>query len=281
MKSHLNAGLCAVLSAAAVLLSAPSDAASKRVLVLGDSISDKCHVGCQTNYWGFLAERYGFTPYVYAVNGQQMSHIPGQAQACKKDHPDEKFDVVLVFAGTNDYNAGVPLGEWYSLTNEVVNADGAMVSRKRRLFRFDGTFRGRVNSAISSVRETFPEAWIVILTPIHRGFAAFGKGNVQPDESYANGIGLFLDAYIDALKEAGNVWAVKVVDLHAVSGIFPNSPTQKTWLANPPHDCLHPSTKGHWRMAEAIAREIGPYFEDAPAERPPCGRGRQPSAKNE
>ena len=265
MKKHLNVGALAISLAALVVVAIPARAAQKNVLVLGDSISDKCHVGCQTNYWGFLAERYGFKPYVYAINGQQMCHIPGQAKACKKDHPDEKIDVVLVFAGTNDYNAGVPLGEWYSLTNEVVNADGSMVSRKRRLFRFDGTFRGRVNSAISSVRETFPEAWIVILTPIHRGFAAFGSGNVQPDESYTNSIGLFLDAYIDALKEAGNVWAVKVVDLHAVSGIFPNSPTQKSWLANPPHDCLHPSTKGHKRMAEAIAREIGPYFEPAQA----------------
>ena len=237
-------------------------AKAKSFLVLGDSISDRHHIGCTKNYWGFLAERYGVTPFVYAINGQQMRHIPDQAAAFLKEHPGEKPDVVLIFAGTNDYNGNAPLGEWYSFTNAVVNANGNEVTRRHRSFLFDkNTFRGRINLAISFVREHFPEAWIVMLTPVHRGYANFGPKNVQPDESYANGRGLFLDAYVDAVKEAGNVWAVKVVDLHAVSGIFPNSPTQDAWISNPKTDRLHPSTQGHKRMADAIAREIGGLFQ--------------------
>ena len=52
---------------------------SKKVLFLGDSITDKHHVGCKKNYWGFLGDWYGFSPLVYGINGQQMSDIPAQA----------------------------------------------------------------------------------------------------------------------------------------------------------------------------------------------------------
>ena len=54
---------------------------SKKVLFLGDSITDKRHIGCAKNYWGFLGDWYGFTPLVYGINGQQWSHSPGQAKA--------------------------------------------------------------------------------------------------------------------------------------------------------------------------------------------------------
>ncbi|MDD6029206.1 MAG: SGNH/GDSL hydrolase family protein, partial [Kiritimatiellae bacterium] len=67
----------------------------------------------------------------------------------------------------------------------------------------------------------------------------------------------FLDDYVAAIKEAGNVWAVKVVDLHAVSGLFPNTRAQDAWISNPKTDRLHPSTAGHARKAEAIALEVG------------------------
>ena len=116
-------------------------ASAKRVVFLGDSITDKCHVGCQTNYWGFLGERYGFTPRVYGVNGQQMSHIVAQAKKAKADLP-EGADVVFVFAGTNDFNGGVPLGDWYTFGEETVNKNGAEVRLRKRTFCFDaGTFR--------------------------------------------------------------------------------------------------------------------------------------------
>ena len=45
-----------------------------------------------------------------------------------------------------------------------------------------------------------------------------------------------------------------------VSGVFPNSRTQNGWICNPNRDRLHPSTQGHKRIAEALAREIGRFF---------------------
>lgn len=265
----------ALLLCGAVLAWAAGARADRRVVFLGDSITDKCHVGCTTNYWGFLGARCGFTPLVYGVNGQQMSHIAAQAAKFKAEHP-EGADVIFVFAGTNDFNAGVPLGAWYTYGEETVNKNGAQVRRRRRSFCFDaGTFRGRINGALAYLRENFPQAWIVLLTPVHRGFASFGPKNVQPDESYANACGLFLDDYVAAIKEAGNVWAAKVVDLHAVSGLFPNVRAQDAFISNPKTDRLHPSTAGHARIAEALALEVGDLLVEAPP-RPTPSRAARP-----
>ena len=237
------------------------DKKMKRVLILGDSISDKRHIGCTKNYWGFLAEKLFFTPYVYAVNGAQMFRLPGQLKAFAKDH---KFapDVVFAFAGSNDFNANTPLGEWYSVKDVTVNRNGKKAKVKKRSFNFDeSSFRGRINILMKDIKETYPNAKVLIVTPLHRGYAWFGNANVQPDESYSNERGLFMDDYASVIREAGGVWSVKVVDLFADSGILPNLRSQDPFIHNVNSDRLHPSTKGHKIVADAVELSVGKWLE--------------------
>lgn len=237
------------------------DKKMKRVLILGDSISDKRHIGCTKNYWGFLAEKLFFTPYVYAVNGAQMFRLPGQLKAFAKDH---KFapDVVFAFAGSNDFNANTPLGEWYSVKDVTVNRNGKKAKVKKRSFNFDeSSFRGRINILMKDIKETYPNAKVLIVTPLHRGYAWFGNANVQPDESYSNERGLFIDDYASVIREAGGVWSVKVVDLFADSGILPNLRSQDPFIHNVNSDRLHPSTKGHKIVADAVELSVGKWLE--------------------
>ena len=141
---------------------------------------------------------------------------------------------------------------------EKANRNGREVTLKKRTHSLDGgTLRGRINVAMSCLRECFPKTRIVLLTPIHRGFATFGAKNVQPDEAYANELGLFIDDYVAAIKEAGNVWSAKVVDLNADAGLYPSSRAHDAFFHNVETDRLHPSAAGHERIAEAISMAVG------------------------
>ena len=94
------------------------------------------------------------------------------------------------------------------------------------------------------------------MTPIHRGFAAFSANNVQPDENYSNGRGLFVDAYIDALKRAATYWAVPLIDLYSTSGLFPLADAQEQYFHNKETDRLHPNALGDYRLAKTIQYQL-------------------------
>jgi len=230
----------------------------RKVAFIGDSITDPNQVkyGMNRVYWQDLQVMLGIEPLVYAVNGYQLSQAVELAQKMEAECGQEP-DAILMLLGTNDYNSSVPMGEWYTLENVKVNVDGKTVTRRHRTFSFDGeTFRGRLNTAIRYLKTHYPTKQIILMTPIHRDFASFGKWNVQPDENYANGQGLFVEAYADAVREAGKLWAVPVIDLSTLCGLNPTLPEYLGYFRNPETDHLHPNTEGHRRMASAIAYQL-------------------------
>ena len=230
----------------------------KRVAYFGDSITDpNVTTGPNNNhYWSYLQQWLGITPLVYGVNGRQWNDIPRQADQLKQDH-NQNFDAILIFIGTNDYNHGLPLGEWYKETKEqVYAATGEPQKLQTRMMRtpaLDGnTLRGRINIPLSKIRLSFPDKQVVILTPIHRGYASFGPNNVQPSETYQNKSGLFLSDYIDAIKEVSDVWAVPVIDISTLSGLLPQYPEFSVYFKNKDTDRLHPNELGHRKIAQAL-----------------------------
>ncbi len=233
----------------------------KRVAYFGDSITDPRNDGSKQKYWHFLQEWLGITPYVYAVSGRQWNDIPRQADKLHTEHGDS-VDAILIFIGTNDYNNGIPLGEWYEEKDEqVMYAHGgkpkSLVDRKRRYLKMDeGTYRGRINVALDKVKRMYPAKQIVLLTPIHRAQFYRSEKNWQCTEDYTNRIGIYIDEYINAVKEAGNIWAVPVIDMNAVSGLYPMMDEHAQYFKDADTDRLHPNDKGHERMARTLYYQL-------------------------
>lgn len=228
---------------------------SARVVYFGDSITDPGLKVSGKNYWSYLNDWLEMTPYVYGKSGHQWHQILGQAERMKQQIGDG-FDAIMIFVGTNDYNAGVRIGEWFSEETVIVNADGNMVTRVRRTPVFDSsTYRGRINIVLDSLKRMYPTKQIVMLTPIHRAYAKFGERNVQPDESHQNGCGEYLDAYIGSIREASSIWSVPVVDLYALSGLYPMHGEQGMYVPGG-NDNLHPNAEGHRRMALCLYYQL-------------------------
>lgn len=228
----------------------------KRVAFLGDSMTDKRRVGTTCVYWEYLNELLGIEPFVYGISGNQWNDIYKQSVKLQEEK-GTKLDAILIFAGTNDYNHNISLGEFFSETTKQTNFNGKEVTRKYRTPNLnDSTFCGRINKAMSYLKNNFPQQQIVIMTPIHRGYAKFNDKNVQPDENYANGQGLYIDSYVDILKQAASYWAVPLIDLYSTSGLFPMADSQSQYFAKKDTDRLHPNALGDYRLAKTIQYKL-------------------------
>jgi lysophospholipase L1-like esterase len=228
----------------------------KRVAFLGDSMTDKRRTGTTCIYWEYLSELLGIQPFVYGINGDQWDGIYRQALKLHEEKGTE-VDAILIFAGTNDYNHSIPMGRFFSETTKQTNFNGNEVTRKYRTpILNDTTFCGRINKVMSYLKNNYPQQQIIIMTPIHRGFAKFRDTNVQPDENYSNGQGLYIDAYIDALKQAASYWAVPLIDLYSTSGLFPLADAQVQYFHDKDMDRLHPNALGDYRLAKTIQYKL-------------------------
>ena len=232
----------------------------KRVAYFGDSITDPRNSGSKIKYWGFLQEWLDITPYVYGVSGRRWNNIIVQADKLKAEHGDE-VDAILIFMGTNDYNSGLPIGEWFTEQEEQVMAGihepKHLVDRRHRYpVMSDSTYRGSINKALDYVKRLYPTKQIVLLTPIHRAEFYANESNWQPREDYTNKCGEYLDAYVQSVKEAGNLWAVPVIDLNALSGLYPLMDEYTQFFKSAENDRLHPNDEGHKRMALTLIYQL-------------------------
>lgn len=252
--------LCLTAAAGCAILSEKPDPASswkgKTVAFLGDSITDPRQANAI--YWQFLEKSMGIEAHVYAVSGYRWSHMLGLAEKMKAADGDN-VDAILLFAGTNDYNGGVPIGEWWSVTNETTTYSGPVsLTMPRRYPNFDpNTMRGRINATLHYLKTNWPDAQIVLMTPLHRAFATFGEKSSQPPESFPNRNGVYLEAYVQVIREAADIWSVPLVDLYRESGLLPTEEVYaKCFRYRGGTDMLHPNSEGHRRLAELIRLKL-------------------------
>lgn len=228
----------------------------KKVAFLGDSMTDKKRIGTNYIYWEYLRDMLSIEPFVYGVNGHQWSGIYQQAEQLKNADIRD-LHAIFIFAGTNDYMANVPLGNFYEEDLKETNYNGSKVERIfRQKLLLDNTFCGRINRVLGFLKEHFPEQQIIVLTPIHRGYAQFGEKNIQPDERFANANGNTISEFVDTLQKASAVWSVPVINLYSLSGLYPMSNTHQRYFTNGKTDMLHPNALGHYRIAKSLYYQL-------------------------
>jgi len=119
--------------------------------------------------------------------------------------------ILSCLAGTNDWSGNKPIG---------TIADATTV---------DTTF-GSIKKAIETVLTAYPNIRMLFFTPIQR--LAFPSTPTYPGP---NSLGLYLEDYVQAIKDVGKLYSIPVCDLFNNSGF--NKFTIPTWT----DDGLHPN----------------------------------------
>ena len=198
-----------------------------KVNFLGDSITEGHGTSDEKHRYDTVLKDLGELAVTrnYGIGGTRIAYHSGASvwpvwdlyfcgRATKMD-PDA--DLVIVFGGTNDYGHGnAPLG-----TSEDTTPD---------------TFCGAVNWLMKFLREAYPTAKLVFMTPMRR----------LGDEAPSPLTGHALVDYVDAIIDAGARHSIAVLDLYRELPIDPNIPDMMQRYVP---DGLHPNDEGHKLIA--------------------------------
>ncbi len=206
----------------------------KKIAFLGDSITEGAGVADQQNiYWNRLARMTGAEVYGYGIGGTRIAkqHIPSEPvwdqDFCSRvDTMIPDADVVVVFGGTNDFGHGdAPMGTPAD-TDET-------------------TFCGALNVLYTKLYQRYPNAQLLVITPLHRLSEDEGTWNEQGVRAAGT-----LKDYVNQIRRAAAYYAIPVLDLYAMSGMQPKIPVLRERYMP---DGLHPNDAGHELIANKLA----------------------------
>ena len=197
----------------------------KKAVFEGDSITDFDYSPKYENKsWATYLEKKLKLGDCYnpAVGGSSIStyNTAGSVVArVKKTNYPVDTKLFIVFAGTNDWNSNVDLGE-------VDSVD-------------ESTMLGALNVIIDTVQTKCPDATIVIMTPMHR----------SGTRTATRTSGTMMDV-AKAYEEVCQRWGVDCVNTLKTFGINAyNETNNEKYLL----DGLHPTPEGHKRIATRMA----------------------------
>lgn len=163
----------------------------------------------------------------YGIGGTRIAKQTGKSDNPRHDldfcgrfsEMAPNADIVFVFGGTNDFGHGdAPIGEFTDRTPD--------------------TFYGGLHYLMNGLIEKYPEAVIVIATPLHRG----SENTVRDGKPV-------LREYRNMIMEVAEYYSLPVLDLWSMSGLSTNS---KTIVEKYIPDNLHPNDAGHVILADRI-----------------------------
>ncbi|MEG1495279.1 MAG: GDSL-type esterase/lipase family protein [Bacilli bacterium] len=152
-----------------------------------------------------------------------------------RDLDFNEVDYITILFATNDFGSNqIPIG---------INTDDD-----------ETTFKGSINKTIKNISEKHPTIKIMFITPFYRNrFITIDDGKNSDD--FPNELGIYLQEYVDAIKEVCKIHHIPVLDLMDEIGI--NKYNQATYLV----DGLHPTTEiGYGHLARKITSGIEARF---------------------
>lgn len=206
----------------------------KKMAFLGDSITEGCGVADFANvYFNRIAARTGAEVFGYGISGTKIAApAPSEDDPCsalyfasRVDGMIPDADVVVVFGGTNDFGWGnAPLG---------CMAD-----------RVETTFYGAYHLLLQKLFARYPEATLVVMTPLHR----LSEDDVDFNEVGVRRMGP-LKVYVQAIREVAEYYGVPVVDLYANCPIQPKVEVLRQRYMP---DGVHPNDAGQALVADRL-----------------------------
>ncbi len=207
------------------------DLSGKIISFLGDSITEGHSVTDIPNcrYDHIIGKSTGAKEtHNYGIGGTRIAH---QSRPSEKPRWDLCFcgraydmepasDVIIVFGGTNDYGTGdAPFG---TLTDSCPD-----------------TYCGGVDFLMRILKELYPNAKIVFLTPLRR----------QNDEMPATKQGKPLWDYCRVIEQKGQEYGIPVLNLYEALDINPNLEYDRLAYTA---DGLHLNDIGHGMLAQCV-----------------------------
>ena len=191
------------------------------IAFLGDSIT----VGYKSgySYADVVCEDLGCVQFNYGISGNTLASNGGEGfvERYKSINPDCK--VIVVYGGSNDYYDNVELGSPDSTRKDE--------------------FYGGLKKLCSGLKESYPDANIVFLTPLPGEFG--GMHNSSNNET-----GSSMWDYVDAMQKVCAKYNIPVIDLYHNFSI--NADNYDSYTS----DGLHPNEDGHSLIAKAVEKYI-------------------------
>lgn len=198
---------------------------------LGDSITEGYGTtGADKVFHQLIKEKYSLkAAWNYGIGGSRIARQTAPtAHNLREDLDfvmrapgmDRAADAVAVFGGTNDYGHG----------------DAAFGSLDSTDIY---TFCGAANTLVETLKQSFPSAKLIFMTPLHRA----------GEENPSNPDGKTLADYASALRSIYKKHGVAVIDLFEIN---PLDPLNSALVP----DGLHPNDEGHRILAELIAEKL-------------------------
>ena len=207
------------------------DLSNLKIHFLGDSITEGFYAETkETSYVGrFQAQYPNATIRNYGVGGSCISNTcvwgsEDMRTRAKRMEPDA--DMIVIYGGTNDFHCMTPLG-----TSEERTPD---------------TFFGAYNLLLDDLLERYPNTQIVLCTILPRFDETWpereGRVRVAP-----------LQAYVDIIKQIGQIRNLPVIDLFTLEALREPVPGDKSPLTK---DGLHPLDEGHKILFNCIHQAL-------------------------